>query len=609
MPTLSPSAQETGRRHFEQPAESSATAFLSTRIERHPIAAFAALTVFYAAAVAALSWTKLLWLDELITLHIARLGSVRAIWGALSTGADPNPPLMHTLVMLSTRAFGEHALAMRLPAALGFWAGLLALYLFLKPRIGVVWSLAGVMLLMGMDAFHWSFESRSYALYFGTTMVAVYCWTRFDDASPSGAGRMRALCGMGLALALGLCANFFSVLAFVPIAAAEGVRTLLTDEGSLSLEGSRRGFVHAVRWPVWIALAIAGTPLLIFRSVASHAIALYAPYAWNKVAFAAVPLSYEDMVGRVGYFVWGLFALAFLLGLIRALAPQLDRSFSPQWMVALVDAPADAVRPLLTLPEAAAVSMLLAYPLLGFLMASLHGGMLSPRFVIPVCFGVAIAGILCGFRSFGHLRSAGLATLLCATCWFAFRWALGADDYEVRKESFERMIAAIPAPEYPGQPLVIGDDLIVLPLEFYAPRDVAARIVYPIDFPAIMRDRGEASAEVNFWTGRNTVYHFPIETIADLQRSTSTYIILTSGIEWTIEDLGRHFYDFEQIPIDTHSADAEGAIAPLTHSRPVFFRVAGDRFPQPFSEPIPFDPDDNLPHPEKQKARTPDRRP
>src|SRR3954469_25769491 len=72
--------------------------WLEHGVDRRPVRAFAVLTVFYVGVVAALSSVKLLWLDELITLHIARLGSFGAIWNALAQGADPKPQITRVLV-------------------------------------------------------------------------------------------------------------------------------------------------------------------------------------------------------------------------------------------------------------------------------------------------------------------------------------------------------------------------------------------------------------------------------------------------------------------------------------------------------------------------------
>src|SRR5579883_1669040 len=59
------------------------------------------ISAAYALITLSLSSIKLLWLDEFITFYIARLGSHVGIWNAIKAGADPNPPLMHMLVMWS----------------------------------------------------------------------------------------------------------------------------------------------------------------------------------------------------------------------------------------------------------------------------------------------------------------------------------------------------------------------------------------------------------------------------------------------------------------------------------------------------------------------------
>lgn len=130
-------------------------------IDLHPVRAFFILTTFYFVVVFSLSSLKLLWLDELITLHIARLSGPAAIWQALGRGVDPNSPLSDLLVHYSRLIFGEHEFALRLPAMIGYWAGILTLFLYLKRRLSPTWAVAGAITLMSMGAFEYSYESRS----------------------------------------------------------------------------------------------------------------------------------------------------------------------------------------------------------------------------------------------------------------------------------------------------------------------------------------------------------------------------------------------------------------------------------------------------------------
>src|SRR5262245_24915051 len=44
---------------------------------------------------------KLFWFDELFTVHVSRLPSLRLIWDALLNGADYNPPLLYVFTHFS----------------------------------------------------------------------------------------------------------------------------------------------------------------------------------------------------------------------------------------------------------------------------------------------------------------------------------------------------------------------------------------------------------------------------------------------------------------------------------------------------------------------------
>ena len=254
---------------------------ISVWIDRNPGRAFLALTAFYAAVVFVLSSVKLLWLDELITLHIAQLGSPSAIWKALSRGADPNPPLTHLLVLGSMRLFGVHEFALRLPAMIGYWIGMLALFQFLQRWVSGTWALAGVVLSMSMAAFQYSYESRSYGIFYGLAMLAMYCWGRAVDPTTSSTRRWLALAGMVAALATGISTSYIAVLAFLPIAAGEAT---ITWERWRQVGWREDSFLRSFKLRIWAGLAIAAAPLLLYRPLIQHAIAEFAPHAWNKVS-------------------------------------------------------------------------------------------------------------------------------------------------------------------------------------------------------------------------------------------------------------------------------------------------------------------------------------
>ncbi len=538
---------------------------------------------------------KMLWLDELITLHIARLGSVLAIWHALAAGADPNPPLTHLLVLLCMRIFGEHTVVLRLPAMAGYWVGMLALFLFLRRHVPAVWALAAVVMSMGMAAFEYSYESRSYGIFYGLAMLALYCWCRAIDPGLSSGRRWAALTGMVLALAAGISTSYIAVLAFLPIAGGEVTRTL---QSIRDRRWTRSRFAGLVHFRMWIALGLAATPLLAYRELIQRSIAEFAPYAWNKVSLDQVADSYTQMVEYVLYSLLALFVFTIVVRVLSLFCHHCRAAIRPAWIGELATQQADSGSSTLPLHEAVAVFLLLAYPILGYVVASLHGGMLSPRFVIPVCFGFAIAGTLACYRIFGHIRSAGIILLLICIAWFGTRESIIGFWYMEQKQCFYKVLNTLPAAEFAGDPIVIPDPLMVLTFRHYAPANLASRVVFPVDFPAIRLYRGDDSPEQNLWAGRNSIYHLPVVPLARFQRSAGKYLIIASDGNWLVQDLMHHRYPVERLPINTR-AGAIGGFTPLAHGTPVFYSSVGDRFfkttPGFVLAAIPFRTNANLP--------------
>jgi hypothetical protein len=553
------------------------------------------MTGFYAAVVFVLSSVKLLWLDELITLHIARLGSLSAIWNALGHGADPNPPLTHLLVLGSMRLFGEHEFALRLPAMVGYWIGMLALFQFLRRWVAATWALAGVAMSMSMAAFQYSYESRSYGIFYGLAMLAVYCWGRAVDSTASSAHRWFALVGMIAALTAGISTSYIAVLAFLPIAAGEVALTIQRWRQAGRRDDS---FLHSVQMRIWAGMAIAAAPLLLYRPLIQHSIAEFAPHAWNKVSFDQVSDSYTQMVEYILFPILALLLFAIVILVLSRFCANCRACIRPRWIGSLATEQAYFKRSRLPLHEAVAVFALMAYPFLGYMVASIHGGMLSPRFVIPVCFGFAIAGTMACYRIFGHLRFAAVSLLVICTVWFCVRESVIAYWYSEQKQCFYKVVDRFPIAEFPSGPIAIPDPLLALTFRHYAPPSLAERVVFPVDFPAIRHDRGDDSPEQNLWAGRGSIYHVPIVTLASLQHSAGKYVIVTYDGDWMLQDLLQHRYPTRRLDIDTR-ASAIGGFTPLSHGAPVFYSAAGDEFfkthPGFVLAPIHIEDAENLP--------------
>ncbi len=581
---------------------------IEQRIDDSPWSAFLSLSVFYFAAVFVLSHTKLLWLDELITLHIARLSSVAAIWNALARGADPNPPVTHLLVHVSRMVFGDHEFAYRLPAAIGYWVGMLSLFQYLRSRIPVLWALGGTVLSMTMAAFDYSYESRSYGIFCGLAMLAFYCWTCTADETRSRGVRTLAMFGMILALAAGVSTNYFAVLAFLPIAVGEIVRSILRAREDAIGSGEERRWrtthlLQAIDWRVWIGLSIAATPLIAYRGLIAHSITQFAPYAWNKVSLDRVADSYTEMVEAVLYPILALFVFAIVIRIVSRrvtrMCPICRAEVVPRWMHPLVDNSFSSSP--ISWHEAAGVFCFMIYPMLGYVIASIRGGMLSPRFVIPVCFGFAISAALIAYQLFSRMRRAGLVFLCFLLAWFLCRESVVGYWYEQQKVSFHRVLESLPQAEShvsTGVPIAIPDPLLALTLQHYAPPAVASRIVFPVDFPAIRRYRHDDSPEENLWAGRDLLYSLRIMPVADFQNSAHQYLIIASKANWYVDDLRRHHYLVTRLPIKTRATEM-GGFTPLAKGTPGFFTASWDNplldISSPLMLPIPFRASEEMP--------------
>ena len=562
-----------------------------THLLRRPVRAFCALTLLYVFACGCLSHLKLLWLDELITLHIARLSSMGAIWAALVAGADPNPPITHILVHASRSVFGEREWALRLPAICGYWLGMLCLFAYLRRRLPGDWAMAGTVLSMTMAAFDYSFESRSYAIFYGLAMAAFYCWTVAADKNSRPQTRAAAIAGMALALMAGISTNYFAVLAFLPIAAGELARTIT------AVRQPKRRARSAVDLSLWVAIVVSVLPLLAYRTMIAHSIAQFAPHAWNKVSIDRIADSYTEMVETMLYPLLALFVLYGALRLVVGLRTSRELRLRPRFLAEITDRLRDG-RALLPVHEAVGVFCLMAYPFLGYAAASIRGGMLSPRFVIPVCFGFAIAGSVMAYRLFGHLRLAAVAILCFCLAWFAARESVVGYWYAEQKQCFYKVVNDIPfADAYlPGRgPIVVPDPLMALTLQHYASPAIASRLVFPLDFPAVQKFRRDDSAEQNIWAGRNTMYTLPVMPLATFQQANGQYLVLASDGNWLLQDLDRHHYPEHRLPIDTR-AQAIGGFTPLMHGTPAFYIGSGVLVPaDPRNAPMPFKLSDNLP--------------
>jgi hypothetical protein len=521
---------------------------------RNPGCTLAGVVVFYLAIAGGQAATKLLWCDELITLAIARQGSLAAIWRALAGGADPNPPLSHWLVLEATRMFGQSALAVRLPAILCVLLAIVSLWAILRRWVCPGYAAVGVLAFMATRGFDYAYDARSYAPLMGFTMAAVALWLAACDSPetgrrwpPQNGVRLAALMGMAASLVLALSSNYYGVLAFLPIAAGEIILTVR----------KRR-----LKPGTWLAMAAAALPLCEYLPLIRHNLAEFGPHAWNRPRASMISDSYLELVEGVFWPVLGLALYAAWRRWRRLIATTSvgGPSFQRPLLKGSVASTSTSLQP----HETAALAVLLLYPLLGFQTALLGHGMISPRCVAPVCCGFGIAAALLASRTFGAGARAGVFALSIALVWVAARESACAYVLAGQRTAFFQVRDEV-ARQPGNQPIAVADSLLVLPLARYSSDDVRDRIVFPIDFDAIHRLEPDDSGEQNLWAGREGLFPVHIVAYAPSIFAGPTLTVVARPGGWLAQRLAGDGLHLDETTPQTPWQSLGGVFTPLAH--------------------------------------------
>src|SRR5215831_16240186 len=88
-----------------------------------------------AGALLILASQKLLWYDELLTLHVSTLKPFSLLWQALHEGVDGMPPGYYVMVQLANMLPGDPHIILRLPSMFGYLLTLVGVYWFASKRL------------------------------------------------------------------------------------------------------------------------------------------------------------------------------------------------------------------------------------------------------------------------------------------------------------------------------------------------------------------------------------------------------------------------------------------------------------------------------------------
>jgi 4-amino-4-deoxy-L-arabinose transferase-like glycosyltransferase len=355
------------------------------------------LAAFYFATSLYIASHRLFWIDELFTVHIARLPHWATIWQALAHGVDSQPPPYYMVVRMSDKLLGPRELAARLPSALAMAAGLLITFDCARRQTAGLYGLIALSVLTCSFLPYYGYEARPYALFFMLSALALWIWTCTSYHSKWGA------VGFGAVLGLGVTMHYYAALCLVPYALWEALRWKPWRRPSPKLIAGVIGI--AVPAAALLPLVLSFAHEFATRAVAAGATS--DPTAGHSSPFWTLLGTFSEL------FPDGLFLLALIVIWIVLLRAEDKRTDLP---------PA---------PDGEAVGWLfLSLPLAGFLMAVLKTHAFVPRYFVGALPGVAVAFASYTWRHFRNSRRAAVGVFLLLATWGVAQQALTVRDPE-----------------------------------------------------------------------------------------------------------------------------------------------------------------------------------
>ncbi|MEO5924186.1 MAG: hypothetical protein ABIR70_10195 [Bryobacteraceae bacterium] len=463
------------------------------------------LSLLYWPVTLALATRKQFWNDELFTYYISALDTFPRIWSTLLTAVDQNPPLFYWLTHKAT-LIDPNLIGLRLPAMFGLWLAALCLMAFISKRLPPIYGLLAALILLESRAHWFAYEARPYGLVLGFATAALLCWQRSE-------GRRAILwtAGLAVSLSLALSVHYYSVLVFIPIAAAEACRTW---------------FQKRLNWPVWIALTVAAASLLLYLPLIRSA-QTYSGTFWAKAKITSI-LGFPPFIGTSA--LLALTGLALLWAVFASSAPR-----------PAGDPPNRSIFPT---PEiVAAFGMLFIVPIavaLGVFITGAYTERYAISAVIGLCF-LIVWLLAAAFRA-----ASGPALILAGVFSLAFMLqgivyfsgpgaALARYDHRATVRDLENNFRS-------DFPIAVADPILFLELSHQASPQLRPRLFY-IAEPKIALSRVTTNSVDRGLLGMQSLASLRVETLeATLARGESFLIIgYPAQWAWLVDELAsRH---------------------------------------------------------------------
>jgi hypothetical protein len=249
----------------------------------------ASLTLLYVVAVLKTS-RRFVWFDELYTLDIAKAKTIPQIWQLIGR-FDFQPLTGYLFSRFSMALFGRSPFGLRFPSMLEFYAGSMALFFYVRRKVGISYAAAAILILWLGATFRYATEARPYALLMASFSTLLLCW----DIATTSEKRALAIGGVALSNLAMLSAHIFAPLSLFPFLAAEVARFSRTRKTDFVL---------------WAALLVPTAAMVLYIPLLKGAGSLY------------FPTEFQASLGKIIHFYLdsiNIISVALLLALCAAL--------------------------------------------------------------------------------------------------------------------------------------------------------------------------------------------------------------------------------------------------------------------------------------------------
>jgi hypothetical protein len=445
---------------------------------------FLLLYVFLRSMAAAT--TSGLWFDEIITSCVAAQPSMKAVWGALSTGVDGQPPGFYVVERAAAALVGKKEIAMRLPSILAFPGTLVCVFVYVRRRSREAIAFLCALTLLSTALFQrYAIEARPYALIVACFAFALVCYQRLPSVFWT--------VMLGISLVLAQSFHHYSVFAMTPFGLAE-----------LVVLWKGRKF----RWGVWLALAAGPVPLAFFWPLLTSIRAYLGAHFQVHYTYTAIPSTYgEFFLVDSGYgAALATICAAGLIGLY--FGPWREREM----------AAADSRTT--ELAEGVLLLSLVGLPFIAFTAVKIAHGVMRSSYLIVLVLGVCLA--------IGCMLSRARSWAVALFAVFLL-FDLGLREYKFWQGAHSLRFVPptvglegfVDSSGYGNSrlPLVVASGMVYTPLAYYSSEPLRSRLFYLTDEAKELQLQGSDSFDKNVKVLKN---YTPLQ-IRDYAEFTATH--------------------------------------------------------------------------------------